>query len=436
MMNCSFKTRILYALIFIFLGTVSSANAAKCTSNKCHPDIGKNKFVHGPVIANACEVCHIVGDKHRPPKQHDLTYPKEGAALCLECHEEFESGLKGLKQHGPVADGECTICHDPHQEDDKFFLRETTHSELCFSCHEDNMSGKKHVHKPVKDGDCIACHDAHGSTHDFLLETDRVSLCFSCHEDRKADFEKKYVHKPVKESCEKCHDPHSSSYKGHLIKAEKDLCSSCHEKFVKKFNNSQSQHSAVLEKGCASCHSPHSSNNDKGLKIKKQDLCLSCHEKLKNKISDSQYLHGPVAEGDCGACHDSHATNFAKHLRDKFPDEFYFPYNILNYALCFQCHNKEVATSEKTETLTNFRNGKQNLHFLHVNREKGRSCKACHEVHAGNQEKHIAFEVPFGKSSWMLPIKFTKTETGGGCQVGCHKMKEYDRVKPFEYTEE
>ncbi len=112
MMNCSFKARILYALIFIFLGTVSSANAAKCTSNKCHPDIGKNKFVHGPVIANACEVCHIVGDKHRPPKQHDLTYPKEGAALCFECHEVFESGLKGLKQHGPVADGECTICHD------------------------------------------------------------------------------------------------------------------------------------------------------------------------------------------------------------------------------------------------------------------------------------------------------------------------------------
>ncbi len=323
----------------------------------------------------------------------------------------------------------------PHQEDDKFFLRETTHSELCFSCHEDNMSGKKHVHKPVKDGDCIACHDAHGSTHDFLLETDRVSLCFSCHEDRKADFEKKYVHKPVKESCEKCHDPHSSSYKGHLIKSEKDLCSSCHEKFVKKFNNSQSKHSAVLEKGCTSCHSPHSSNNEKGLQIKKQDLCLSCHEKLKNKISESQYLHGPVAEGDCGACHDSHATNFAKHLKDKFPDEFYFPYNILNYALCFQCHNKEVATSEKTETLTNFRNGKQNLHFLHVNREKGRSCKACHEVHAGNQEKHIAFEVPFGKSSWMLPIKYTKTETGGGCQVGCHKMKEYDRVKPFKYTE-
>jgi len=30
----------------------------------------------------------------------------------------------------------------------------------------------------------------------------------------------------------------------------------------------------------------------------------------------------------------------------------------------------------------------------------------------------------------MLPIKFTKTETGGSCEVGCHKKKYYDRVEP------
>ena len=86
-MNCSFKTRILYALIFIFLGTVSSANAVKCTSNKCHPDIGKNKFVHGPVIANACEVCFDakkgfsqVGDLIQCDNCR-VTYPKSKIAL-------------------------------------------------------------------------------------------------------------------------------------------------------------------------------------------------------------------------------------------------------------------------------------------------------------------------------------------------------------------
>jgi predicted CXXCH cytochrome family protein len=156
---------------------------------------------------------------------------------------------------------------------------------------------------------------------------------------------------------------------------------------------------------------------------------------MKEKILSSQYLHGPVAEGDCVACHNPHATDYAKHLVNYFPDEFYFSYKIEYYAMCFGCHNKEVATEEFTETLTDFRNGELNLHFMHVNREKGRSCKACHEMHAGNQEKHIAREVPYGKINWMLPIKYTKTETGGTCEVGCHKIKNYDRKNPVKYEE-
>ena len=82
--------------------------------------------------------------------------------------------------------------------------------------------------------------------------------------------------------------------------------------------------------------------------------------------------------------------------------------------------------------LTGFRNGNLNLHFLHVNREKGRSCRTCHEVHAGNQAKHIRNDVPFGKA-WMLPIDFTENRNGGTCVAGCHKPKDYNRVNPVAY---
>ena len=34
----------------------------------------------------------------------------------------------------------------------------------------------------------------------------------------------------------------------------------------------------------------------------------------------------------------------------------------------------------------------------------------------------------FGK--WKLPLKFVKTETGGGCSPGCHKPQYYDREVP------
>ena len=60
------------------------------------------------------------------------------------------------------------------------------------------------------------------------------------------------------------------------------------------------------------------------------------------------------------------------------------------------------------------------------------ACKACHEVHAGSQLKHIRNEVPFG-DMWSYPISFTKTDTGGGCVVGCHKPLDYDRDTPVSY---
>ncbi len=423
-----------YALIPLSTGYYALAQDS-CITAECHVKMGKAKYVHGPIAANECTVCHVVGKNDRPPKKHDLSFNKQGGSLCLSCHEEFEQSLQDKTVHLPVEEGECIVCHDSHQSDNKFLLTEDSLPVLCFNCHEDNMTDQKYVHGPVAGGDCIVCHNPHASKNEFLLETNRVTLCFNCHEDKKEDFEKKFVHQPVKESCEKCHNPHASQFAFHLKDERAALCGGCHEEFVQQLKESASQHSAIEKNGCLACHLPHSSDNNKGLKEEKEELCLSCHEDMRNKILSSKYLHGPVAEGDCVACHNPHATDYAKHLIQFFPDEFYFSYKIEYYDMCFGCHNREVATEEFTETLTDFRNGELNLHFMHVNREKGRSCKACHEMHAGNQEKHIAREVPYGKINWMLPIKYTKTETGGTCEVGCHKIKNYDRKNPVKYEE-
>ncbi len=425
---------LLACSIFSFSAPFGALAQESCVTSDCHQDMGKAKYLHGPIAANECVVCHIVGPNDKPPKKHDLSYNKEGKELCLDCHEKLEQFLQDKNVHSPVEE-ECIVCHDPHQSDTKFLLTEEKLTDVCFSCHEDNMTTQNYVHGPVAGGDCIVCHNPHASTREFLLAMDRLTLCFSCHEDKKEEFELKYVHPPVKESCENCHTPHGSQYAFHLKDDRSSLCGDCHKEFVQQLNSSESQHSAISSNGCLGCHLPHASNHNKGLRAEKKDLCLTCHEQMKEQIASSTFLHGPVSEGDCSACHDPHATNYAKHLVEFFPDDFYFPYKIENYAMCFGCHNKEVATEELTETLTDFRNGDMNLHFLHVNREKGRSCKACHEVHAGNQEKHIRREVPYGKINWMLPIKFSKTETGGNCDVGCHKPKPYDRQNPVKYEE-
>ncbi len=76
-----------------------------------------------------------------------------------------------------------------------------------------------------------------------------------------------------------------------------------------------------------------------------------------------------------------------------------------------------------TESATDFRNGDTNLHFLHVNKEKGRTCRACHDTHGSNRPKHVTEGVPFG--SWEIPINFQETPKGGSCAPGCHAERDY-----------
>jgi hypothetical protein len=113
---------------------------------------------------------------------------------------------------------------------------------------------------------------------------------------------------------------------------------------------------------------------------------------------------------------------------------FYSPFSTDKYALCFSCHPESLVLTERTSELTDFRNGDLNLHYVHVNKERqGRTCRACHATHASDLPKHIRESVPYGV--WNLPIRYEKTETGGGCRPGCHQPFTYDRKAPVTYPE-
>ena len=111
-----------------------------------------------------------------------------------------------------------------------------------------------------------------------------------------------------------------------------------------------------------------------------------------------------------------------------FPSTFYATFDLESYALCFRCHEKSLVLEANTTTLTDFRDGNVNLHFLHVNRQKkGRTCKTCHAIHGSDLPKHMASEVPFEGSQWSMPIRFVKSGDGGRCAPGCHKPLAYRR---------
>jgi len=115
-------------------------------------------------------------------------------------------------------------------------------------------------------------------------------------------------------------------------------------------------------------------------------------------------------------------------LQEPHPATLYVKFSVDAYGLCFNCHNKRLATDERT-TQTGFRDGDRNLHYVHVHQEKGRSCGACHEVHRADHSRLIRKELSFGPGGWSMPLEFTETEAGGTCGSGCHQALSYDNTK-------
>jgi hypothetical protein len=127
----------------------------------------------------------------------------------------------------------------------------------------------------------------------------------------------------------------------------------------------------------------------------------------------------------------AHGSEHDKLLFAEYASDTSSAYDPSRYAFCFSCHAEKAVRERYTDANTDFRNGRLNLHSLHVNRENGGlSCRACHGDHAGNQPKLIRDKAQFG--SWIIPLQFKKSNTGGSCLSGCHGEDPYDRVNPAQ----
>ena len=409
-----------------------------CVTSECHTVYKEKPHLHGPVALDDCRACH----KPEDPTQHTWKLLHSVNDLCQSCHLETAT-MKNV--HEPLKTGTCLDCHDPHSSDNKFFLHKSTVAEQCAECH-DTTKHKEFLHGPVAVGECTICHDSHSSDYPALLQVEPKELCFSCHVMTAEELQQyEYVHEPAKGECAGCHDPHGASNPQMIKDSSSQLCFSCHEEIHQISENAIVKHDIITEEGgCLRCHTPHASTVQKLLKDDPETLCMNCHtepQKLNddkilpafNELEDKKFLHGPVAERDCIGCHKAHGSDHFRLLDKDYPPQFYAPFEVKTYDLCFSCHPEAVSLADQTSTLTEFRNGNNNLHFLHVNKNpRGRTCRACHQTHASNLPKHIRKSVPYGM--WELPIQFEKTDTGGVCTPGCHVAKEYDRQNPVDYT--
>ncbi len=413
-----------------------------CITNECHPKFDEGKFQHKPFQKGNCVGCH---NPHGSDNKDFLKY--FGSDLCFTCHADAEKmAVEAKHVHFPVSRGECTSCHDPHKSNLEYHLKRETIAGLCEGCHGTLATNHKVLHTPVEAGDCIVCHVPHVSENERLLSDAGNALCFKCHKVRKEEFQSINVHEPVKKDCTICHDPHGSASINHLRTKKdelgnympveqpvKELCLNCHRKLdpeiVDQIENGTNRHEPVDAGKCTLCHTPHSTDHPKQLRKPLSEICYSCHKDKKKQITSSKFRHGPINTDDCAQCHLPHGSKNRKILRSEFTGEFSIEFNINNYELCFNCHDQEIVLKKEVNNTTGFRNGKTNLHYMHVN-TKGRNCKTCHNIHASNQEFHIRKKIPFTKR-FVITLKYKNTSDGGGCIEGCHKPRKYDRIKPI-----
>ncbi|HVT88697.1 MAG TPA: cytochrome c3 family protein [Tepidisphaeraceae bacterium] len=415
--------------------TGALAKDTSCMTAECHANFSRAAQIHSPVAQHACDSCHDadIGGHKYPLKRNAIQ-------TCTFCHSV--SGTQG-HQHKVLEQG-CLVCHDAHTSQTKFLLKADSVEQLCSKCHEIPL--KKFAHEPFVKGECTLCHQPHQSENKALLRGgEGAKECFTCHDGlRVVMSQASFVHKPAAKDCNTCHDPHSTDNPKQLRAPLEQNCYTCHDQVKKHVEGSNVQHAAMMSADkCANCHNAHASDQRDLLKHRMDQVCLTCHDKpiptkdshtilsMKSVLGDSKFLHGPIRAGSCSGCHDPHGSKYPDLLEKSFPKTFYTSFELGKYELCFSCHESRMVLEEKTTSLTNFRDGDRNLHFMHVNRDdKGRSCKTCHAIHGSDLPNHMASSVPFEGSNWSMPIEFAKTSNGGSCAPGCHVPKTYSRLTP------
>jgi len=421
-------------------GDPGAPGLASCVTAECHGDVKDFKVLHGPVNVNACDACHKLTD----PKKHTYALTRGKTEICTFCHK-MDAPLEAVV-HKPIKDGDCLPCHNPHGAANGSFLRGATMNDLCKSCHKDVLAGRKMPHGPVAAGACGACHAAHSAPYPKLLSAQGSDLCLNCHTQMKVQMKQaRFTHKAVQTDCLSCHEAHASNYPMQTKQPPLELCTSCHDhdNVKKAALESPFKHSVVTQDlACLNCHTAHGGDLAKLMKSQPIQVCMKCHDKkiesggrtiaaVPEVLDTGTNKHGPVREGNCDGCHTVHGGTVGGLLSEPYPQKFYEAFEPEKYALCFRCHDKQLALMRQTRTVTTFRNGDLNLHYLHVNKPRqGRSCRACHSTHASTNAMHVCQSVPFG--NWQMPINFTPTGTGGRCASGCHRELSYDREKPVE----
>ncbi len=185
----------------------------KSLCTQCHSGRAFLKVKHLPVEQGLCLGCHDphASDHHARLRKpifetcttcHPTKRLQDAAAVT-------KHGALDPKQNPKV----CVACHDAHQSDYPKRLLAWPPSQVCFGCHDRRVqAGETSLidmkgwvdahpdagmrHGPVQEGQCPACHEPHGTDNFRILKGSypqalyvpfspkEFGLCFGCHDRR------------------------------------------------------------------------------------------------------------------------------------------------------------------------------------------------------------------------------------------------------------
>lgn len=313
--NNSFTfSHLLFAVISL-TANLLMANPT-CQTAGCHTELGKAKFIHGPMKAHGCKVCHqVIGNTEKHP-----IFEKTNAAAinkaCFVCHDEMSTlTTNSHSVHKVISEKACTSCHDPHQSEHKHLLKESGQLNLCVKCHEaQSKIHSRHALKEMKEG-CLSCHQPHSSKEAHLLKKSERATCLACHAEKVKGISQDIlaitswttlpdssVHKPiVKGECGKCHEVHGSETKYLLrsgyskdlyVKNLKDdlaLCFQCHKEAL--FKNKEATTETQFRNGKQNLHQFHVVG---GKKIRNCMVCHDPHASSQGSLIRASFAYPPL----------------------------------------------------------------------------------------------------------------------------------------------
>lgn len=160
------------ALTFFFDGVPPLPGAAAEPASSARNDTKvaasppvENWRTHEPV--KDCTTCHGHQPRRGTSPKVQLVAPIP--SLCYRCHQEKDYSAPQGWVHGPVATGDCLLCHEPHKTKTASLLRRPV-PELCYRCHETQAVHAVPGHAEPSHKSCVDCHAAHAAETRNLLK--------------------------------------------------------------------------------------------------------------------------------------------------------------------------------------------------------------------------------------------------------------------------